>query len=652
MAQLDFGDSRLLASKVLVGALHDAVHSIQSGEYEKTRDLIDALRQLRHHIEYDNFLFGKVDTASSDTGQILLEMRVDVKVIKLLDGVVKKWREFRAQRFVVQDEPVSNGYYDAFFDGALPENWDFENDVLILLGSLPAICAGDIRRRGQKRVIAGEYANPVADLLIFRNSSSGEYFENLEYALGSFEDPLPKRIAVLCPVRNDKIFSDVERISEAAQAWLLTAHVGNKTLMEFGERWVLHAVQNIPVAVRGLRFSAIKMALRGMPAIIVSPGPSLEMNIHELTELSAKVILIAPAQSLRRLKRAGIVPHIVTVVDPMDLTSPEQHHCFAGIEPYDFGCLVALTSCHPNVARIKPEATCLVSVGSMGDKWIASGLDEEPENLTGGSVSVFSLRVAIECGCSQITLVGQDLSYSAGAQYAGEAISASARPAIFEVPGFYGGRVKTPFDYYVYRAQFQLIASECRKSLPTLELLNATEGGVYIDGFEHLELKSVARRLQYVNRAVADGIIFDIYSTCCKYADGHEVGHLARMRALRAEQLLESTRLQLESLRMLLVEAAALPNRRGVVISESDESNQEFGSKLKSILEQISGAEFMASVFSVDLIGLDEKIKREAHPSAVQRSILQFVGTVSIKAAALSAAIETALTDLRCGPKD
>ena len=91
--------------------------------------------------------------------------------------------------------------------------------------------------------------------------------------------------------------------------------------------------------------------------------------------------------------------------------------------------------------------------------------------------------------------IGQDLAADGSKQYADGATSmlpAHAKMSMFhiEVPGFYGKSVMTrnSFEYQIKRCS-ELAQNWCQKQ-PDLNLVNATEGGAFIEGFVHMSLKS------------------------------------------------------------------------------------------------------------------------------------------------------------------
>jgi hypothetical protein len=93
--------------------------------------------------------------------------------------------------------------------------------------------------------------------------------------------------------------------------------------------------------------------------------------------------------------------------------------------------------------------------------------------------------------CNPIALVGQDLALADdGQRYArGAQLNAFDQPQhLHELPGYHGGSVQSPADYYVFHQDFVRLAPLLQQARPGLRLLNCTEGGAFIPGFEHRPL--------------------------------------------------------------------------------------------------------------------------------------------------------------------
>jgi hypothetical protein len=66
---------------------------------------------------------------------------------------------------------------------------------------------------------------------------------------------------------------------------------------------------------------------------------------------------------------------------------------------------------------------------------------------------------------------------------------------VLTLPGYYGGTVVTRPNYHLFHGELVRIAAESNKEKNAAELLNCTEGGAYIEGFDHRTLQSVVERL-------------------------------------------------------------------------------------------------------------------------------------------------------------
>jgi hypothetical protein len=137
-----------------------------------------------------------------------------------------------------------------------------------------------------------------------------------------------------------------------------------------------------------------------------------------------------------------------------------------------------------------------------------------------GSVSTLAFSLAQRLGCSPIVLVGQDLAYTNGQTYAngtpyeGSRVKLSAdgsqiehersaalkatngkliskEPLLPAVAWGGQGTVHSTFGFSAVRSWFELAADVLRYDRPDQRLVNATEGGGRIAGFEELTLAEV-----------------------------------------------------------------------------------------------------------------------------------------------------------------
>jgi len=113
------------------------------------------------------------------------------------------------------------------------------------------------------------------------------------------------------------------------------------------------------------------------------------------------------------------------------------------------------------------------------------------------SVSIYGLCLCHHLGFKNICFIGQDLAAHGDQQYAQGAtdlLPAHAKMSTFniEVPGFYGDKVMTRNSFHYQIKRCTEIANEWKNENPKINLVNATEGGAFIEGFEHMSLDAFA----------------------------------------------------------------------------------------------------------------------------------------------------------------
>ena len=231
------------------------------------------------------------------------------------------------------------------------------------------------------------------------------------------------------------------------------------------------------------------MAIHGVEdAIIVASGPSLNKNIATLRNIQEKVFIVSALRSLPVLKEAGIIPDIILQLDAED---NEVANNLAFDPNYVIKNFLLEPTVNPGFFKI-PTHQLIWSLGQhFFDVHKKLGTAPTPFNVP--SVSIYGLSLCHYLKFKNICFIGQDLAVDAGRQYAEGAtdlLPAHAALETFniEVPGFYGSTVMTrnSFEYQIKRCSE--IAHEWQNKQPEIKLVNATEGGAFIDGFEHMSL--------------------------------------------------------------------------------------------------------------------------------------------------------------------
>ena len=90
-----------------------------------------------------------------------------------------------------------------------------------------------------------------------------------------------------------------------------------------GPSWVARGSFRPLLRERGLHAGSLFGRFKNVPLVLVSAGPSLDRNIHELRGMENRCFLLSVDTALRPLLAAGVVPHAVIMADPSELNA--QH---------------------------------------------------------------------------------------------------------------------------------------------------------------------------------------------------------------------------------------------------------------------------------------------------------------------------------------
>ncbi len=242
----------------------------------------------------------------------------------------------------------------------------------------------------------------------------------------------------------------------------------------------------------------LKGVMSGKPAVVIATGPSLTKSLTLLKQLEDKVILIAADASLKVLLKAGITPHFVCVIERLEMTMP----FFEGLEfpserrPH----LILSPLSNPKVMSLYQGPQWMAYRTYMSHLYFHSFL---PRGFleTRHSVSHLCTSLAAHLGCSEVTLVGQDLafdpetlsSHAAHVAYSEwnqshteDSLREKLRKLgddLYWMAGNQRDRVPTRGLFVVFAREFLSLQEQLK-----LPIINATEGGLKIQGIEWMPL--------------------------------------------------------------------------------------------------------------------------------------------------------------------
>jgi hypothetical protein len=184
-----------------------------------------------------------------------------------------------------------------------------------------------------------------------------------------------------------------EGLLEALQAEAMTA---------FGTTWVHQGLENISKLASNPSAHSLQDAFSDRPAIIIDPGPALEKNAPLLRQLKTKALLISFSYALQTLKKLGVTPDVVIVLDSQDV---REH--FVGYPVEQIEVLMLGVTAYPLMYQLPAKRIFTFAGNASLDKWLLGPLAEEMPVLSVNADQTARL-LAQEWGCEPILSVGEE----------------------------------------------------------------------------------------------------------------------------------------------------------------------------------------------------------------------------------------------------
>jgi hypothetical protein len=313
--------------------------------------------------------------------------------------------------------------------------------------------------------------------------------------------------------------TEVKAFVEAIPELLQRVAISKATYQNRARVWVEDVIENVELLTQSPPFLTLERRYDSVPAFIIGAGPSLDKNIHLLEQAARKGIVFATNSGAVSLARHGIEPQVICCIESIDASSKLKDLFFIDRVVRGFSLAAAPETLRTGRGLLMPVHEAIPQY------------DRPLEQLTGhgglpmaGSVSTIAMSLARVLGCSPIVLVGQDLAYSGGRTYAtgtgyeasraevdaktgvihlkwndevmrvhGDAQGAMRdREELRRVPAWGGqGDIDSGVGFAGIQNWFEMTAELLEKSNSSIRLINATEGGVHIRGFEDQKLADV-----------------------------------------------------------------------------------------------------------------------------------------------------------------
>ena len=288
----------------------------------------------------------------------------------------------------------------------------------------------------------------------------------------------------------------------------------------FGTAYYHNTLSNFPYLLNSYSLSGLcNLIPEGIPAILVSSGPSLDKNIDYLKVVKGKAIIVAVDSALNALLRKDILPDLFVTVDGKKMEAHFQDE---------------RTKVIPMVCNLVSNMNVISN--HTGKQFFISDSNEHIDKVlnlhgkklpivgSGGSVANSAYSLLEIMGFKTIIMIGQDLAYTNNKTHAADTVRGSwnldiTGEKVVELEGYFGDMVKSSDEFWIYLEWFE---NEIIKRTD-VTMINATEGGAKIHGA--LQMRFEEAIANYCNVEID---MENIFESTEKWLSKNEIADIAK----------------------------------------------------------------------------------------------------------------------------
>ena len=193
---------------------------------------------------------------------------------------------------------------------------------------------------------------------------------------------------------------------EVVRSWLLRRDININTLNRFGRLWVRNLARNMTSFLEYPGVGSLAGLFKGIPALVVAGGPSLDAISSRLPEISRHALVIAVNTVVKPCREAGVEPDFTVVVDPQYWASR-----YLDWTESTRGALVVEPSANPRVFRRQRAMYFLCSSLFPLGETLEAAVGEKGKLGAGGSVATSAWDLARLLGANPVYTAGLDLGF-------------------------------------------------------------------------------------------------------------------------------------------------------------------------------------------------------------------------------------------------
>ncbi|MGD9824483.1 MAG: 6-hydroxymethylpterin diphosphokinase MptE-like protein [Desulfobacter sp.] len=291
-----------------------------------------------------------------------------------------------------------------------------------------------------------------------------------------------------------KIDPAYETISSRVFDLINAFNTEGATKILYGRTFVENRLKHMTSMHHDRKLEDLKAQFENVPALIIAAGPSLDKNIDQVHKAVGKAIIICVDTALPNLLNHDIIPDFVTSIDYKELT----YEKIAPVAAHPASRRVNLI-CTTWVTDMVPKVFPFQSVfwafnNNALENWMNISLGGRLAVSGAGTVAHLNFVAAKIMGCDPVIFAGQDLAYSEKRSHASHVSLRSdeqikkmleSGEEVIWVKGVLESKVPTNRQMYGYKNTFETMIKNSGGLV-----INATEGGAFIEGTEAMPLST------------------------------------------------------------------------------------------------------------------------------------------------------------------
>lgn len=292
----------------------------------------------------------------------------------------------------------------------------------------------------------------------------------------------------------DKLYREqLEHIVEISQAEMINAITVDNTVKERNDIINYNRIMNIPYILSGISLSGLKsewtktIDVENVPAIVVAAGPSLDQNVDVLKKVKGKAFIIAVDSAIRLLEAHSIEPDAYVTIDPI-----KPKVLFENELAQKTPLFYCTHSSEEDLKLVTGE-----KIFCRTDEFIPKEIKQSEEEISaGGNVTSTAYSIAEYLGFKTVITIGLDLAFKEDKKHVSIAYNDGGVTKKEEEAGKYtyvkgqnGEMLRTYHNFVIYKDWF-----ESKIKQQNVQFINATEGGVYLEGAKYMTFEQAVEQ--------------------------------------------------------------------------------------------------------------------------------------------------------------